>query len=166
MAVVVDKNVFFSSRIRFQQIFSFPYFLLTPSRSHLFKHAGRMFGYRRRHQYHSSRFRVRNRHATSSSRRVRWIRTSCRFNCFRAQVSTVRRVERDASVCVFVNSENNKLQLIMVFEGMLPMVKSKQCSSRCVTICSARFRRHSKLVSIKLNDCIRSCWSARGTRIW
>lgn len=55
--------------------------------SHLFKHAGRVFGHRRWHKYHSSCFRIRYRYATSSSCRVRWIGQSCRFNRIRAQVS-------------------------------------------------------------------------------
>lgn len=62
----------------------------THTHSHLFKHAGRVFGYRRWHKYHSSRFGVRHGYTTSSSRHLRWIRTSGWLNCFRAQVSSGR----------------------------------------------------------------------------
>lgn len=72
------------------------HFRFYTSRSHLFKHAGRVFGYRGRHKYHSSCFGIRNRHATSTSCRLRWLRTSGRFNCIRAQVSTTELIRCSA----------------------------------------------------------------------
>lgn len=143
-------------------------------RSHLFKHAGRMFGYRGWHEYHSSRFRIRYRHATSASRHLWWFRTSCRFNCFRAQVSTYctenrahmhGRQTRVRALYQLTELLKNSINRDICV-GMRRTVMNKRCLNRCETICSARFRRHLKLASIRRNDCIKNYWNVRAIRIW